>query len=264
MALALGLMLFALQSRRLMVVVGLMLVFVLITTTDRREIRTMVTRALALAGLFFVISTGSAGWRDLATESRVSMTDRFEGALDTVGDTRAFEQIESRLTYLWFDAVAHQLTDAGIELSISELGLSNLALAVPRVLFPAKEEVEQVACENYLEGLSLPNDLPCTPSGEGVLWAGFLGIMLAGIIAGINLGTSEILVRRGGFARIFGLFLLIPFAMLELGFFGFISGLRLALIGTGFVWIVAVSIRLLGAGRASGRRGDARASSPLR
>lgn len=264
MALALGLMLFALQSRRLMVVVGLMLVFVLITTTDRREIRTMVTRALALAGLFFVISTGSAGWRDLATESRVSMADRFEGALDTVGDTRAFEQIESRLTYLWFDAVAHQLTDAGIELSISELGLSNLALAVPRVLFPAKEEVEQVACENYLEGLSLPNDLPCTPSGEGVLWAGFLGIMLAGIIAGINLGTSEILVRRGGFARIFGLFLLIPFAMLELGFFGFISGLRLALIGTGFVWIVAVSIRLLGAGRASGRRGDARASSPLR
>jgi hypothetical protein len=261
---AIGLMLFALQSRRLMVVVGLMLVFVLITTTDRREIRTMVARAFAMAGLLFVFSTASAGWRDLSTESRVSVAERFEGAIDAVGDTRAFEQIESRLTYLWFDAAAHQLSDMGTDLSMSELALSNFARAVPRVLFPGKDEIEPVACENYLEGLSLPDDLPCTPSGEGALWAGFLGIMFAGLIAGLNLGTAEVLVRRGGLARIVGLYLLIPYAMLETGVFGFIAGIRLGLIGTGFVWIVAIGIRLLGAGRASGRRRDAHASSPLR
>jgi len=264
MAGALGLMLFALQSRRLMVVVGLMLVFVMITTTDRRQIRTMVARAFALAGLLFVFSTASAGWRELSTESGVSVADRFEGAIDAVGDSRAFEQIESRLTYLWFDATSHQLMDTGIDLSMSELALSNFAVAIPRLLFPDKNEVEQLACENYLEGLSLPDDLPCTPSGEGALWAGFLGIMFAGLIAGLNLGTAEVLVRRRGLPRIVGLYLLIPYAMLETGVFGFIAGIRLGLIGTGFVWIVAIGIRLLGAGRAGGRRGGAHASSPLR
>lgn len=243
-AAAIAIMLFALQSRRLMIGAGLMLAFALVTTTPGSRLRSMVWRGLGLAVVLFAFSTASAGWRELSTESRVSLSERFEGALDAVGDTRAFEQIESRLTYLWFDALAHELAPVGIELSMSELAISNLARAVPRALLPSKDEIEAVACENYLDGLSLPDDLPCTPSGEGVLWAGFWGILFVGFIAGLNLGAAELLIERGGLKRVVGLFLLVPFAMLETGAFGFIAGLRLAVIGTGFIALLAVGVRL--------------------
>lgn len=243
-AAAISIMLFALQSRRLMIGAGLMLAFALVTTTPGSRLRSMVWRGLGLAAVLFAFSTASAGWRELSTESRVSLSERFEGALDAVGDTRAFEQIESRLTYLWFDALAHELAPAGIELSMSELAVSNLARAVPRALLPSKDEIEAVACETYLDGLSLPDDLPCTPSGEGILWAGFWGLLLVGLIAGLNLGAAELLVERGGLRRVVGLFLLVPFAMLETGAFGFIAGLRLAVIGTGFIALLALGVRL--------------------
>lgn len=250
-AAAIAIMLFALQSRRLMIGAGLMLAFALVTTTPGSRLRSMVWRGLGLAAVLFAFSTASAGWRELSTESRVSLSDRIEGALDAVGDTRAFEQIESRLTYLWFDALAHELAPAGIELSMSELAVSNLARAVPRALLPSKDEIEAVACENYLDGFSLPDDLPCTPSGEGVLWAGFWGILFVGLIAGLNLGAAELLVERGGLWRVVGLFLLVPFAMLETGAFGFIAGLRLAVIGTGFIALLALGVRLFFGRRAS-------------
>lgn len=239
-----AIMLFALQSRRLMSGAGLMMAFTLVTTTPGTRLRSMVVRAIGLAALLFAFSTASAGWRDLASETRVSLSERIEGALDSVGDTRAFDQIESRLTYLWFDALSHELVPAGIELSMSELALSNLARAVPRALFPTKDEVEAVACENYLDGLALPDDLPCTPTGEGVLWAGFWGILFVAFIAGFNLGFAELLIERGAIARVVGLFLLVPFAMLETGAFGFIGGIRLALIGTGFIALIALAEKL--------------------
>ncbi|HRE87576.1 MAG TPA: hypothetical protein PK095_00430 [Myxococcota bacterium] len=256
-AAAIALMLFALQSRRLMVGAGLMLAFALVVTTPASRLRSMLWRALGLAAVLFAFSTASAGWRELSTESRISLADRFEGALEAVGDTRAFEQIESRLTYLWFDALSHELTHAGIELSMSDLAVSNLARAVPRVLLPTKDDIEAVACETFLDGLALPEDLPCTPSGEGILWAGFWGILFVGLIVGLNLGVAELLVERGGLRRIIGLFLLVPFAMLETGAFGFIAGLRLAVIGTGFIALFALVARLIlgrGMGRGPGRR----------
>lgn len=250
-AAAIAIMLFALQSRRLMIGAGLMLAFALVTTTPGTRLRSMMWRGLGLVAVLFAFSTASAGWRELSTESRVTLSDRIEGALDAVGDTSAFEQIESRLTYLWFDALAHELAPAGIELSMSELAISNLARAVPRALLPSKDEIEAVACETYLDGLSLPDDLPCTPSGEGVLWAGFWGLLFVGFIAGLNLGAAELLVERGGLRRVVGLFLLVPFAMLETGAFGFIAGLRLAVIGTGFIALLALGVRLFFGRRAS-------------
>lgn len=252
----LAILFFTLQSRRLMVASGMILGFSWILGETRRA-RTrreagMIWRALflrlaALGGVLLVFAVASSGWRTMREGEELSLTDRFERAVASVGDTStSFQSIESRLTYLWFDAMTQDLAQGyGAALDGEALLASTTARAVPRLLMPNKDEIPNISCEAGLEGFGLPEDLPCTPTAEGLLIGGYWGVFLAALLWGLGVGASEHFVRQGGLQRVFGLVLIFPFIMLEEGVFAIIPGIRGALVAIAFVAAFQVLARFV-------------------
>jgi hypothetical protein len=246
------LLLFVLQSRRLMVAAGLIVALTQVVMTRSEMLLRLVVRLGAVAVVVVGLALASAGWRDVEAWETVGMAGRFERAADAVVDTRGVGMIEARLTYLWFDATAYDMRQAGAEVDGLGLLVSEIARASPRLLLPSKNDIPVVTCETALDDFGLPEDLPCTPTGEGMLWAGWLGLIGASILLGATLGLAETLAARGpGLARVFGLFLIFPAVMLESGLFAIVPALRLGLIGTGFIGLIMTLVRLLELSRPS-------------
>ena len=102
----------------------------------------------------------------------------------------------------------------------------------------------------------MERDLPCTPTGEGYLIAGFIGVFIARLLWGLTLGIAEACVERGpGVARVFGLFLLFPFVLVEAGAFAMVGAIRLGVIGVSLVALIALGMRVV-QGRSHLRRGN--------
>jgi len=211
------------------------------------------SRVAATLGVLVVLTLASSGWRSDGGHETLDLTERVERALGAVADPKSLEGFESRLTYLWFDAMVHDLTRTqNAELDGGALFVSALVTAVPRSLFAAKAEFEQLSCEAGLEGFAgMDVDLPCTPAGEGFLIWGLLGVLLSGTLWGLTLGVAEACVAKGpGLVRVFGLFLFYPFVLVETGVFAGVQALRLSLIGAISVGLLAALVRTL-----RGRRG---------
>lgn len=252
---ALAAMIFTLQSRRTIVAAGLILgmTWILRELGDaklepivrRQRLVRLGLRLSALGAVLAVFTVASLGWRTIREGEEVSLGDRFERAVASVGDsTTNFETIESRLTYLWFDGVTWDLSGRfDADLDSGALLASTVARAVPRLLMPGKDEVPIVTCEAGLEGLGLPDDMPCTPTSEGRLIGGLLGVAFAALLWGLSFGLAEHMVGRGGLQRAFALVLVYPFFMLEEGIFAPIPALRGALIAVGVVALIYVILR---------------------
>jgi hypothetical protein len=240
-------LLFIVQSRRMMVAAAILTALAILVSARRRTARALVSKLGAVAAALVIFTLASSGWRSVAPEEMLSLADRVERAFEAVSDPTGLEHFESRLTYLWFDGMTHELrTTQNAEIDGGALLLSAVVTAVPRSLLSAKSEFEQVSCERGLEGFSgMDVDLPCTPTGEGFLMAGFLGVLLAGLLWGLTLGAVEACVERGpGLARVFGLFVFYQFVLVETGVFASVAALRLGLLGTAFVWAIAVLVRV--------------------
>ncbi len=246
-AIATALMLFGLQSRRIMIATAILVAFAMVIATRRQALQLLALKLGVMALVLAVFTLGSSGWRDVGDDGPAGLSDRLASAFDAMGDTKSLERLGSRLTYLWFDGIAHDLREThGTEIDGGALLVANLAAAMPRALFPAKNEVEPASCESAFEGIGgLDTDLPCTPTSEGYLMGGFVGLLLTGLLWGVPLGVADACVERGpGMARVFGLFLFFPFVLVETGAFAVVSGVRLALIGAAFVALLAFLVRL--------------------
>ncbi len=250
-------LLFVLQSRRLMIAGALILALTQIAATPRELWRRLVMRLAGLAAVMVGFALASAGWRDVEEWESVNLGGRFERAIGAFSDTRALETIESRLTYLWFDATVQDMTLAGADVDGVDLLASEVARALPRVILPSKNDVPTVTCETALDDFGLPEDLPCTPTGEGLLMGGWLGVIIAASLVGLVLGVAEVLVARGpGLGRVFGMFLIFPSVMLESGVFSIVPSLRLGLIGVSFIALIYVALRLFAVRRARRKVGE--------
>ena len=240
-------LLFIQQSRRLMIAAALLTALAQLLGTRHRTLRAAAPKLAATVAVLAVFTLASSGWRSAADEEALTMGDRFARALGAVSDPKSLEGFESRLTYLWFDAMTHDLSSShGAEVDGGELLLSAVVTAIPRSLFEAKADFDQVTCEAGVEGFAgMDVDLPCTPAGEGWLMWGVLGVLFAGALWGLTLGIAEVCVERGpGLARVFGLYLFNQFILVETGVFASVTALRLGLIGLAGVALIAAVTRL--------------------
>lgn len=254
------LLLFILQSRRLMVGTGVLVAvgWLLSERFAHGPMRRLLLHLGVLAGAVALFALASFGWREISTEQGVGVTARLERAITSLTSEEGLAQIESRLTYLWFDGAAQELgTEHGADLDGLALLRSDVARAVPRIILQTKDDVAAVTCETALEGFGLPEDLPCTPMSEGFLIAGLFGVMLAGLLWGLILGLGDVAVARGpGFASTFALIGVMPLLLLESGLFGFIDALRNGFIGLGVVGLGAAVVWYFGPRRVRARAGS--------
>lgn len=241
-AAGLVLLLFILQSRRVMVICAAIagLVWLAESRRTRAAARALRRRLALLAAMLLIMIVGSTAWRAGGDSEAPTLTARFERVFTDFGGTDISQTIDDRLTYLWFDAISRDLE--GVQnspLNVGDLFLSSLARVVPRVVWSDKDTIPDMSCETAFAALGIDSDLPCTPQTEGWLAGGVLGLLLAALGWGITLGVAEVLVSRGpGLASVFGLLLFFPMPILENGVFTWVQSLRLALIGTGIVALV--------------------------
>ncbi len=245
-------LLFVLQSRRLMIAVALIIGLGQALQARWRLSLGVWLRLGAVAVVMLVFAVASTGWRSVSSGETVDLRGRFDRAVDSIGDTKGVEAIESRLTYLWFDAIVLDMQPFGADADGLDLLASELARAVPRIILPSKDSIPVATCETALDGFGLPQDLPCTPTGEGLLLGGVLGVLMSAILAGLLLGFAEALVGHvGGLGRVFGLFLIHQAIQLEAGVFSFVSAVRLAILGTGFIALIWLVLTFVGQRRAA-------------
>ncbi|NJD34679.1 MAG: hypothetical protein FIA96_07600, partial [Betaproteobacteria bacterium] len=138
------LLMFALQSRRLMLAVALLVALVMFYSTTHRALHSLALKVGTVVLILVLFTAGSSGWRDLdAYGEAATLSQRVEGAFKALVDPRSMEGIGSRLNYLSFDAMSHDLRQGyGVEADGVGLFLSELAIAIPRVIFSGKNEVE--------------------------------------------------------------------------------------------------------------------------
>jgi len=250
----LALLVFVLQSRRVMLACALMLGVAWFAHL-RAARRAIHLPMMAVAAVTALMLLGSSGWRSV--EDDAGLAERIDNVFSTETEV-AVSAAEERLTYLWFDAYARDLAaQTPITIDPAELFASSVARAVPRALLPSKDAVPSVSCESPMQELGYDEDMPCTPQTEAWMAGGLLGLMLAGLLWGAWLGLCERLVARGGLSRVFGLLAFSPLIELEAGVFPMVQGLRLALIGTASAGVVVLALEWAGksAAKAGGARG---------
>lgn len=235
-------LLFLLQSRRLMIAAGLIVAIQWLLTTDLRRMSRvwLAARLASLVAVVAVLALASLGWREATREDTVDVGERIGRAFGSLGSDEGFESFESRLTYLWFDAITYELhDDQGADLDVADLFVSGVVRAIPSVLLSTKDDTAEVRCETATDGYGLPEDMPCTPTSEGFLVAGLWGVILAGILWGAFLGLGDLAVARGpGLVNVFAWLALMPLLVLESGLFAFVGALRGGVIGLLFVVVV--------------------------
>ncbi len=241
-AAGLVLLLFILQSRRVMLICAAITGLVWLAESRRTQAaaRALRRRLALLAAMLLIMIVGSTAWRAGGDSETPTLSGRFERVFTDFGGSDISQTIDDRLTYLWFDAISRDLEGVrNSPLNVGDLFLSSMARVVPRVVWSDKDSVPDMSCETAFAALGIESDLPCTPQTEGWLAGGLLGLFIAALGWGFTLGIAEVLVARGpGLAAVFGLLLFFPMPILENGIFTWVQSLRLALIGTGIVAFV--------------------------
>ncbi len=239
-------LLFILQSRRLMIGAGMLVAIGWLCSERlaRAPLRKLASRIVLLVAGIGVLALASFGWRELSGEPQLGIRARMERALGSLTSEEGLAAVEERLTYLWFDAVTQELvSEHGAGIDGFDLLESDLVRAVPRLIMPSKAQVPSISCESAFDGFGLPADLPCTPTAEGFLVAGVPGVLLAGLLWGLILGLGDLVIVRGpSLASVFAFTGLMPLLVLEGGLFGVIDALRSGFLGFAVTAIVAYGV----------------------
>lgn len=248
-------MIFVLQSRRLMFASGILVALAILRYPParpewmrQRKLGTVLRVGLLGVVLLFAV-VASAGWRSAASEGQVGLAKGLGSAISAAIDPATFDsqQVESRMTYLWLDSMAVELRDRmGLRLDIPEILEANVLVALPSLLYADKATVEPKSCESAFAAVGVDNDLPCTPTSEAYLGLGYAGVLLIALLWGFYVGVTDIMVRRWpNLGRLAGLVLFAPALAIESGLFPMVQGARNALIVATFVGAVALVIGFL-------------------
>lgn len=254
-ALGLGVLLFVLQSRRIMFSCGIVAALVILMSprTTRHVLRSRaatVTRVVLVGVLLLSGLVASAGWRMAASRGDLSLASGLTSSVSAVLNPSDFDAdtVEERLTYLWVDSMSVEARDRG-EITLDPLAAlqTSVLFALPSMLYGSKWQVEPVTCESSFAARGIDFDLPCTPTTEGYAAGGVVGVLLAAILWGLFIALCDWLVRcHAHGARMVGLLMFTPVTTIETGLFPMVQGARAALIVLAMVFSLTLFFRLLG------------------
>ena len=178
------LLIFFTQIRRLLALAVLLALFLSLRKMRlgaliRTPSRLLMMVLLVLTGAF-LFTIGSGAWRQSSESfSTNNLSGRLTDVVERIGEKDTGDwrgKLTDRLTYMWLDAASIEQVDLlGRRISLSEMLLTTIVVSTPGVLLPDKYSMPAVTCENAFAALSLDIDLPCTPTSEGFLAAGFWG-----------------------------------------------------------------------------------------
>lgn len=248
-------MIFALQSRRVMFAAGILVALAVLRYpppgarwASRNQLGVAVRVALLGVVLLFAV-VASAGWRNAASSGRIGLAQGLGSALSAAFDPTAFdsEGVETRMTYLWLDSMTVELRDRmGLKLDIPDALAGTILYALPSAIYPYKETIERKTCESSFAMVGVESDLPCTPTSEGYLGLGYLGVVLAALLWGLYIGVTDVMTRRwSGLGRVAGLVLFSPAITIETGLFPMVQGARNMTISVVFIGAVMVVVGFL-------------------
>jgi len=265
--LGLALLVFALQSRRMMFACAALTALAALRFPSASLHHLMKRHRgfplrVAAVGVPLVVALvvaliASSGWRAAASHGQVELAAGLRSALSAATTPESFDTgtVEERLTYLWMDGIAIELADTlGVELDVTAALETSLLLAVPSALYGGKSRLRRVTCEEPMAGAGVDNDLPCTATAEAYLGLGAAGVALIALLWGLYIALAErLLAHQGALARVAGLVLFAPVTTIETGLFPMSQGVRgalLVVLGTLALSILAAAA-LRGLGRGS-------------
>ena len=244
--------LFVLQQRRLMFAcvtwtVVLMTIGPSVLDPSVRPTRRRPKWLLALGMVAFVgiAVIGSEAWRRVGGGG--SFLDRVDDTISQVGERPVpnVEQLRGRFTYSWIDGMSVEHAEQ-TTLSLIDVAASELAVSVPRALWPGKDSVGSVDCETAFRRFGLRVDLPCTSVSEGFLGGGTPGVLLVSLLAGLFLGlASHLSVGAHASLRFAAFVLFSSWIDVETGAFPEFRSARATLLLGVPVWLVATLLERL-------------------
>ncbi len=195
-------LLFIAQSRRMML--GALILAITSAWLESKKISLFRAGFVSagLAGLGGLLLVGSYLWRQEApADSAVDQLSTISNR--SVDIDAASKNFSERLTYLWIDATSIENYDAlQGRFDLWDSMSTTLIKATPGLIMPDKYLYEKVVCELAYEPLGISTDLPCTPTAEGLIFGGILGLVITATVYGIALGIVTALYRRGSFASV--------------------------------------------------------------
>ena len=269
--LALAVLVFALQSRRIMFACGIVVALAALRypPPSLRRITGLnvgvFVRMATLGALLLLALVASAGWRSAASRGEVGFASGLGSAVSAAiapGDFDA-RLVEGRMTYLWMDSITLELRDSlGLEMSVGGALESAVLIALPAMLNPNKGGVVRETCEAPFSGVGVIVDLPCTPTAEAYLSLGAAGLVPLVLLWGLYLGLADAMIHRWTrLGRVAGLALFAPAISIEVGLFPMVQGIRGMVFAVAAIAALAV-IADAAIGRRAGGAGPDNSAAP--
>ncbi|MFT7582888.1 MAG: hypothetical protein ACI9MR_004573 [Myxococcota bacterium] len=242
-----ALLLFAMQSRRLMLAAAALVGTLWLLD---HTVRTKPAANRAVKGLILVAALGlglvaSAAWRDAARQQSTHI-GLFEGVTAAFTKLDSFDpdEVNERMTYFWVDATTIELSrHLDNRLSAADVFVAQLAFVTPTVIFAGKRDIPLLTCETVYDSVGVQNDLPCTAITEAFLAGGWFTLLWVAGLWGLFLGLLEHLRLWGGpLGRLFSLIALAEFTTIETGLFPMLQGIRDGLLTVLFVGFCALAL----------------------
>jgi hypothetical protein len=210
------------------------------------SLRKVLTIAIVFGVFALSLHYGSVAWRKSSQRFITSdLSKRMEDTVSRIGDIdddEVLRNTRTRLNYLWLEAASVEYQPLlGRSLSLPEMFVRTVYFYLPGSLAPVKYRYEFHSCETAFADMRLDADLACTPSSEGFIAGGTLGIIVVALAWTPIIGLGCILMRRRtALGIVVAMHMFDPMSIIETSAFPVVGAVRVAIIGMGLLTVSCV------------------------